>query len=238
MTNRLCELKTNNEQLQKQINKLEAENLKYKKIIFCGQLKNWVFETLYNKGEITVISLTGGRTQIPVAHYTTVLDIKKAIYEKIGIPEHQCRLIFGSKQIMNHRTLFHYLIPAGGTIHMVMNINTRSTLELCLNEAQLLERNTDLWYQDRFTTNLIRKREYEQIYGLINSSYTVREPGPIIRVPSPPPPDPAAAAEPVTSPPRAAEPVPCTASRSTRCARHTADDAMRAEHEEEEDLYL
>ena len=106
---------------------------------------------------------------------------------------------------------------------MVMNINTRSTLELCLNEAQLLERNTDLWYQDRFTTNLIRKREYEQIYGLINSSYTVREPGPIIRVPSPPPRDPAAAAE----------PVPCTASRSTRRAP-----AAVAECEEEEDLYL
>jgi hypothetical protein len=173
MTKRLCELETNNEQLQKQINKLKIENLKYKKIIFCGQFKNWVFETLYNTGEITVVSLTGGRTQIPVAHYTTVLDIKKAIHEIIGIQEHQCRLIFGSKQIMNHRTLFHYLIPAGGTIHMVLNINPRPALELCLNETQLLEKNSDLWYQERHVTNLIRTRGYEQRYGFTNS---IREP--------------------------------------------------------------
>ena len=176
MTKRLCELKTVNEQLQKRINELETKNLKYKKIIFCGQLKNWVFETLYNTGEVTVVSLTGGRTQIPVAHYTTVLDIKTAIHEKIGIREHQCRLIFGSKQIMNHRTLFHYLIPVGGTIHMVLNTNPRPALELCLNETQLLERNSDLWYQERYVTSLIRKREYEQRYGFINSSYTIREP--------------------------------------------------------------
>ena len=199
-------LKEQNEQLQKRINELETKNIKYHKIIFYGRLQGWVFETLYNKGEITVISLTGGRTKIEVAHYTTILDVKTAIFNKIGIPTHQCRLIFGGKQLCNHRTLFHYLIPVGATIHMVTilqaNANSPASMpsayeESCsLTESQNLEVNTDRWFGDRYVTSLLRKREYEQRYGLVRSSYTIQEPSPLhSAIPQEaPPPAPAPAA--------------------------------------------
>ncbi|AES99117.2 ubiquitin-like Rad60 SUMO-like protein [Medicago truncatula] len=46
----------------------------------------------------------------------TILDVKKKIHDKEGIPVHQQRLFFDGKPIKDRQTLANYNIPENSTI--------------------------------------------------------------------------------------------------------------------------
>ena len=104
--------------LQKEV--IELRRLK--QIVYSGKSSEWIFKGLYTGGEIDIITLTGGIYKIYVTYSDTIKTVKDKLQQKIGIPWYQSKLIFGGKRMLNHRKLFHYRVPIGGTVHIVLNV--------------------------------------------------------------------------------------------------------------------
>ena len=75
-----------------------------------------------NYPKIDIITLTGGIYKIYVTYSDTIKTVKDKLQLKTGIPWYQSKLIFGGKRMLNHRKLFHYRVPIGGTVHIVLNV--------------------------------------------------------------------------------------------------------------------
>ena len=106
------------QELQKEVKELR----KLKKIVYSGKTSEWIFQGLYTGGEINIQSLTGGIFKIYVTYGDTIKSVKDKLQTKSGISWYQSRLIFGGKKMLNHRKLFHYRVPIGATVHLVLNI--------------------------------------------------------------------------------------------------------------------
>ena len=120
-------------------NQLEEENQKLRDILYKGRFDSWVFESLYNGGKIEVCGLGGNCYNVGVNHKTTILDVKKNLRQQINIPNNvKFRLCFGGSRgsaiLEDHRTLFHYRVPSGATIHMIME-STRETHKIMSQNA-------------------------------------------------------------------------------------------------------
>jgi hypothetical protein len=72
--------------------------------------------------QINIKTLTGNKQSYTFEPTDKVLDVKKALQEKEGIPVDQIRLIFSGKQLNDEKELQEYKIAAGGTIHMVLQL--------------------------------------------------------------------------------------------------------------------
>eukprot|EP01083_Nonionella_stella_P273099 926385_1 len=70
--------------------------------------------------EIYVRSLTGKTITLYITSQCTILDLKKKIFAKEGIPPAQQRLIFKSKNLYDeNKSISHYGINAGATINLL-----------------------------------------------------------------------------------------------------------------------
>lgn len=127
------------------------------KIINTGGISEYVFESLYKGGTITVISLTGEKYPVKVKYTSIIQDVQEQVQKTAGISTFRQRLMFGGERLAPHRSLYHYLIPAGGIIYMVMDTNPNRTSGpwTPLNEKNIID---DNYYIDKALSKLITKR--------------------------------------------------------------------------------
>lgn len=72
--------------------------------------------------QIFIKTLTGRKQPFNFEPENQVLAVKQALQEKEGIQVEQIRLIYSGKQLADDRTLDSYNVPAGATIHMVLQL--------------------------------------------------------------------------------------------------------------------
>eukprot|EP00638_Chattonella_subsalsa_P004244 CAMPEP_0117758726 /NCGR_PEP_ID=MMETSP0947-20121206/15575_1 /TAXON_ID=44440 /ORGANISM="Chattonella subsalsa, Strain CCMP2191" /LENGTH=77 /DNA_ID=CAMNT_0005579019 /DNA_START=131 /DNA_END=364 /DNA_ORIENTATION=+ len=72
--------------------------------------------------QIWIKTLTGRKQSFNFEPDNAVLMVKQALQEKEGIQVDQIRLIYSGKQLADDKSLSHYNVAAGGTIHMVLQL--------------------------------------------------------------------------------------------------------------------
>ena len=75
--------------------------------------------------QIFIKTLTGRKQPMTFEPTVTVLQIKRQLQEKEGIPDWEAKklmLIYSGKQLADDKPLEFYNIQAGGTIHMVLQL--------------------------------------------------------------------------------------------------------------------
>jgi ubiquitin C len=72
--------------------------------------------------QIFVKTLTGGTVTIEVEATDPVKDVRVKIQNREGIPPDHQRLIFAGRQLEDGRTLGHYDVQKGSTIHLVLRV--------------------------------------------------------------------------------------------------------------------
>jgi len=154
------------QEIQKALNQLQAkheaqekENKILKRIINEGKVAQYVFETLYVGGNIIIMSLTGAKFLIDVRYTDKIEDIQKKLYNQEGIPINSQRLIFGGHRLAAHRTLYHYKIPVGGIIHIVMDIHPPSRPWMPRNKKDMYD---DNYYIEQAVTKLTSDRAFKK----------------------------------------------------------------------------
>jgi len=127
------------------------------KVINTGKLNEYVFESLYDGGEVTVMILTGEKFKVKVKYTSIVADVQEEVQKIAGISTFRQRLIFGGERLAPHRSLYHYLIPAGGIICLVKDTHPNRTSGPWTpsNEKDIID---DNYYIDKALSKLITKR--------------------------------------------------------------------------------
>jgi len=118
--------------LKKKLEVAEKTIANYESVIFKGKFRQWVFETLYKGGEVTIVTILGDRFGIHVTLSMTIATIKEAISNKKGIPVSQITLISGGSALEDYYTLFHYSIPVGAFLFLNLNLHPQRPKELKL----------------------------------------------------------------------------------------------------------
>ena len=112
----------------------------YKKIIYQGKIKDFIYKTLASSNaNINIIGILD--TQIHIYINFTILDIKKILFREYNIPVIQQELVFGDQILEDHRTLLHYLIPSGAKLQLFKsdkkNDTTKTQLERTIDNFWL-----------------------------------------------------------------------------------------------------
>jgi len=118
--------------LQQKLDVAEKKLANYESVIFKGKFRQWVFETLYNGGEVTIVTILGDRFEIPVTLSMTIATIKEVISQKKNIPISQITLISGGIALEDYYTLFHYSIPVGAFLFLNLSLYPPKPKELKL----------------------------------------------------------------------------------------------------------
>ena len=86
-----------------------------------GRMDEFVFEGLYEGGNITVVTLTGRKFTVQVRYTDNVHDIHEKISASGGGPILCQILVFGGRRLKPYRSIYSYNIPVGATLHLLVD---------------------------------------------------------------------------------------------------------------------
>ena len=142
--------------------KLQLERTKLEEAFFTGRTDEFIFEGLYEGGQITVTTLTGGKIPVNVRYTDNVQNIQEKIFKAQGIPVLNQRIIFGGKRLKPHRSIYNYKIPVGGTLHLVMDMSPNQRPWCPSDPKEIAD---DQYYIDEAVRKLIERRQFKATYG-------------------------------------------------------------------------
>ena len=107
--------------MESQNEQLKKDNKKLLNILLNGKSALWRLKRFDDEHPIvTINTLTGKKIPVPIHKSSTIMDIKKEFQKITNVPFYRQRLIFGGKQLLNHRSILHYEITNGSVIHFVL----------------------------------------------------------------------------------------------------------------------
>ena len=162
--------------IQKELNVLKAEHEKtielnkrlqnyqtqLQKAFFTGKIDQLIFDGLYKGGQVNIVTLTGKKIPVDVKYTNVIKDIQQQIYEQESIPIFNQRLVFGSRRLKPHRSLYSYKIPIGGTIHLVVDMHPK-LCPWCPSDPKEIA--DDQYYIDVAVRKFIERQQFKAQYG-------------------------------------------------------------------------
>lgn len=145
--------------------KLQFYRTTLEKAFLTGKTDELIFEGLYEGGQITVTTLTGGKITVNVKYTDTVNDIQEKIYKSEGIPVFNQRIIFGGRRLKPHRSIYSYKIPVGGTLHLALDMFPGRNL-WCPSDPK--EITLDKYFIEEAVRKLIERRQLKKSYPHLN----------------------------------------------------------------------
>jgi len=151
-----------------ELQELQKENKKFKDILFKGRFESWVFESLFTGGLIEVCTLDGVIIPVEVTHRTKISDIKNTLKKKLGIKD-EFRLCFGGSRgsdlLEDNRTLFHYKIPIGAVIHILMETKNPNRKIHSQNIDLEMDQYYIQYYEKKMKVRKEKKSRFEGVVG-------------------------------------------------------------------------
>ena len=95
-----------------------------------------IFSLYVGSMQIFVKLLLRERITLRVQAFYTIEEVKKKIQEQKGFPPAVQHLVYGSKQLEDKQTLYHYDIQEDATLHLVLRGEKKFVVNIFTIEIQ------------------------------------------------------------------------------------------------------
>jgi ubiquitin-like protein Nedd8 len=132
-----------------------------------------VIEFKYYKTTITIsiITLTGKEIPININEDMSIIELKKIIEEKEGIPDNQMRLIHKGIQLEDNRTIGSYKIENGNNVHLVLRLRGG----MMHTSSGILIKNLVLYFSNMNRIVSIEEPETSTLFDILSRNFGLKD---------------------------------------------------------------
>ena len=116
---------------------------------------------------ITLVTLTGCQLPLTIHPLDTILDIKKEIYKKDGIPLDQQRIVFKGVRLQDDKMVYEYGIEENARIHLILRLRG-GMFHVTSSRADYKELKNDIEYNNNLQKALEIVSSMQNTYGHID----------------------------------------------------------------------